>query len=58
MIGTWFGVVPCLLSESQSQVVSVVPQLVLEDREGLANLVHPVVVDIIKHVKVVHDGWR
>lgn len=41
-ISTWFGVLPCLLSESQSQVVFVVPQLVLEAQEGQVSLDHPV----------------
>lgn len=35
-------VLPCLLSESLSQVVSSVLQLVPEDQEALANLGHPV----------------
>lgn len=45
-ISTWFGELPCPLSESQSQVVSVVPQLVLGDQEGLANLDHPDFMDM------------
>lgn len=44
--------VPCPLSESQSQVVSVALQLVLEDQEGLANLVHPVFINIVKHLHI------
>lgn len=35
-------VLPCLLSESLSPLVCSVLQLVLEDQEDLANLVHPV----------------
>lgn len=35
-------VLPCLPSESRSQVVSSVLQLVLEDQEAQANLGHPV----------------
>lgn len=49
-------VLPCPLSESQSQVVSVVLQLVLEDLEGLANLCHPVFIHIFKHFKIIHEG--
>lgn len=44
--------VPCPLSESQSRVVSVALQLVLADQEGLANLVHPVFINIIKHLYI------
>lgn len=47
---------PYPLVESQSRVVSVALQLVLEDQEGLANLVRPVFIHIIKHVKIIHAG--